>query len=166
MKTSWRFAFLLILILVGGVVVNAWEYLGETPVSRKELKEFPKELGEWQQVGPDQQFDAATLSVLRASDYLMRNYRSTTGKGGNLYVGYYASQKDGATYHSPLNCLPDPDGPCRLRARLRSHPQESLRSRSQQVPDSKRRNERTYWSIGIRDVDGLLPASTGGRFTP
>lgn len=106
MKTSWRFAFLLILILVGGAVVNAWEYLGETPVTRKELKEFPKELGEWQQVGPDQQFDAATLSVLRASDYLMRNYRSTTGKGGNLYVGYYVSQKDGATYHSPLNCLP------------------------------------------------------------
>jgi EpsI family protein len=24
----------------------------------------------------------------------------------NFYVGYYASQRDGATYHSPLNCLP------------------------------------------------------------
>jgi EpsI family protein len=24
----------------------------------------------------------------------------------NLYVGYYATQRTGATYHSPLNCLP------------------------------------------------------------
>jgi len=24
----------------------------------------------------------------------------------NFYVGYYASQREGATYHSPLNCLP------------------------------------------------------------
>ena len=42
MKSSWRFAVLLILLLVGGIVVNAWEYLGETPVARKELKDFPK----------------------------------------------------------------------------------------------------------------------------
>jgi EpsI family protein len=106
MKRSWRFALLLILLLVGGIVVNAWEYLGETPAPRKELKEFPKQLGAWQQVGPDQRFDEATLSVLRASDYLMRNYSTSTGQRGNLYVGYYATQKDGATYHSPLNCLP------------------------------------------------------------
>ncbi|MDQ3665628.1 MAG: EpsI family protein [Acidobacteriota bacterium] len=106
MKSSWRFAVLLILLLVGGVVVNAWEYLGETPAPRKELKEFPKQLGTWQQLGPDQRFDDATLSVLRASDYLMRNYRTAEGQRGNFYVGYYASQRDGATYHSPLNCLP------------------------------------------------------------
>ena len=97
---------MLILILVGGIVVNAWEYLGEAPAPRKELKDFPKELGAWQQTGPDQSFDEATLSVLRASDYLMRNYRTAEGQGGNFYVGFYASQRDGATYHSPLNCLP------------------------------------------------------------
>lgn len=106
MKKSWRFAVLLVLLLVGGVVVNAWEYLGETTVARKELRDFPKQLGTWQQIGPDQRFDEATMSVLRASDYLMRNYRTAEGQGGNLYVGYYASQRDGATYHSPLNCLP------------------------------------------------------------
>jgi EpsI family protein len=106
MKSSWRFAVLLILMLVGGIVVNAWEYLGETPAPRKELKDFPKQLGVWQQLGPDQRFDDASLSVLRASDYLMRNYRTAEGQSGNIYVGYYASQRDGATYHSPLNCLP------------------------------------------------------------
>lgn len=106
MKSSWRFAILLVLLLLGGIVVNAWEYLGERPAARKELKDFPNQLGNWQQLGPDQRFDDATLSVLRASDYLMRNYRTAAGQGGNLYIGYYASQKDGATYHSPLNCLP------------------------------------------------------------
>lgn len=106
MRSSWRFAVLLSLLLVGGIVVNAWEYLGERPPARKELKDFPKQLGAWQQIGPDQRFDKATLSVLRASDYLMRNYGLANGQNGNLYVGYYASQKDGATYHSPLNCLP------------------------------------------------------------
>jgi EpsI family protein len=106
MRSFWRFAFLLVVLLVGGIVVNAWEYLGETQAPRKELKDFPKQLGAWQQIGPDQRFDDATLSVLRASDYLMRNYGTAGGHGGNLYVGYYASQRDGATYHSPLNCLP------------------------------------------------------------
>ena len=106
MESSWRFAGLLILLLAGGIVVNSWEYLGETPAGRKELKDFPNQLGNWQQAGPDQRFDDATMSVLRASDYLMRNYRTAEGQGANLYVGYYASQRDGATYHSPLNCLP------------------------------------------------------------
>jgi len=106
MKTSTRFIVLLILLLVGGVVVNAWQYLGEAHVERKELKDFPKEIGTWQQIGPDQKFDDATMSVLRASDYLMRDYRGLGGVAANFYVGYYASQRDGATYHSPLNCLP------------------------------------------------------------
>jgi len=46
------------------------------------------------------------LAVLRASDYLQRYYRGPDGRVLNFYVGYYASQRDGATYHSPLNCLP------------------------------------------------------------
>lgn len=106
MKYSVRFGLLLVALLVGGIVVNAWQYLGEKPVQRKELKDFPRDVGTWQQKGVDQKFDEATLSVLRASDYLMRDYRGIGGVVGNFYVGYYASQRDGATYHSPLNCLP------------------------------------------------------------
>lgn len=106
MNNSLRFAVLLVLLLVGGLVVNAWEYLGETPATRKELKDFPKQVGAWQQTGADQRFDDQTLSVLGASDYLMRDYRTEEGQVGNFYVGYYASQRVGATFHSPLNCLP------------------------------------------------------------
>jgi EpsI family protein len=36
----------------------------------------------------------------------LRDYRNTDGRVANFYVGYYASQRNGATYHSPLNCLP------------------------------------------------------------
>lgn len=103
---SWRFAILFVLLLAGGFVVNAWEYLGEARVERKQLKDFPKQIGPWEQSGGDEKFDKETLAVLRASDYLLRNYRGADGRLVNFYVGYYASQREGATYHSPLNCLP------------------------------------------------------------
>ena len=41
MKSSLRFGVLLVLILLVGVVVNTWAYLGEAHVERKELKRFP-----------------------------------------------------------------------------------------------------------------------------
>lgn len=103
---AWRFAILFAVLLAGGLAVNAWEYLGEARVERKQLKDFPKQIGAWEQTGGDEQFTTETLAVLRASDYLLRNYRGTDGRVVNFYVGYYASQREGATYHSPLNCLP------------------------------------------------------------
>lgn len=106
MKPSLRFGVLLVLILVAGVLVNAWSYLGEAHVERRELKDFPPNVGAWQKTGNDQTLDDETLKVLRASDYLLRDFRKSDGKVANLYVGYYASQRTGATYHSPLNCLP------------------------------------------------------------
>ena len=103
---SMRFAILFLLLVAGGAVVNAWHFLGEARVERKELRGFPKKIGSWEQTGGDEQFDNQTMAVLRASDYLLRNYRGSDGRVMNFYVGYYASQRDGATYHSPLNCLP------------------------------------------------------------
>jgi len=106
MKSSVRFGLLLVVILVAGILVNAWAYLGEAHVERKQLKDFPRQVGGWQQTGTDGRLDNETLKVLRASDYLLRDYRSADGRVANFYVGYYATQRDGATYHSPLNCLP------------------------------------------------------------
>lgn len=106
MKQGLRFGVLLVLILLAGVLVNAWSYLGEAHVQRKELRSFPQSIGSWQKTGNDQILDDATLKVLRASDYLLRDFRRSDGQAANLYVGYYATQRTGATYHSPLNCLP------------------------------------------------------------
>jgi len=101
-----RVALLFVLILAGGALVNSWAYLGEKPVQRKALKEFPEEIGTWHKSGNDQILDDATLKVLRASDYLIRDFRTSQGQIANFYVGYYATQGDGSSYHSPLNCLP------------------------------------------------------------
>lgn len=103
---SMRFVILLVLLIAGGAVVNGWNFLGEAQVERKELRSFPKQFGSWAQTGGDQQLDNQTMAVLRASDYLLRSYRAPDGRIMNFYVGYFASQRDGATYHSPLNCLP------------------------------------------------------------
>jgi len=106
MNSSMRFGILLVLLLVVGALVNTWSYLGEAHVDRKELKDFPVSVGTWQKTGTDQILDEPTLKVLRASDYLLRDFRNQDGQVVNLYVGYYATQRTGATYHSPLNCLP------------------------------------------------------------
>jgi EpsI family protein len=105
-NNSWRFGLLLAVILVGGIGVNAWEYGDEATVQRSQLKDFPQKLASWEQVGSDERFDAATEAVLRADDYLLRNYRDADGRRASFYVGYYTTQRNGATYHSPLNCLP------------------------------------------------------------
>ena len=106
MNSSRRFLILLILIGGMGLLVNGWSYLGEAHVVRKELNGFPQNVGNWQQVGTDTTLDEPTLKVLRASDYLIRDFRRNDGQVANFYVGYYATQSNGASYHSPLNCLP------------------------------------------------------------
>lgn len=104
-SSKLRFAVLLAAILGVGVLVNTWSYLGEAHVDRKPLKDFPAQLGQWQK-SKDQVIDEPTMKVLRASDYLLRDFQRPDGQSANFYVGYYASQREGASYHSPLNCLP------------------------------------------------------------
>jgi EpsI family protein len=104
-NNSIRFWILLAALLLGGAIINVWERAGEAKVSRKSLKEFPAQIGSWRQQGEDVRFDDETEKVLRADDYVSRNFQSK-GRIASLYVGYYATQRNGATYHSPLNCLP------------------------------------------------------------
>lgn len=76
------------------------------PVPIKQpLASCPMLIDTWQgQKAPD--FDAQTLAVLGVDEYISRTYADPTGKPVSLYVGYYASQRQGDTMHSPLNCLP------------------------------------------------------------
>ena len=100
-----RFWLLLSLLLLGGAIINMWGHTGEAKVPRQSLREFPSQLGTWRQLGSDYHFDAETEKLLNADDYLSRNFESH-GRIASFYVGYFASQRSGATYHSPLNCLP------------------------------------------------------------
>ena len=93
-------------LIVGGVFVNWFEQRGEVTAARQNLAEMPVKLDQWRQQSAPIRFDAATEAVLRTTDYTQREYVAPDGRTANLYVGYYASQRTGATYHSPQNCLP------------------------------------------------------------
>ena len=104
-KTSVLFWLLLLALLVGGGIINLWERAGEARVSRQPLKDFPAQMGSWHQMGNDIRFDQETEKILRADDYVSRNFEAN-GRVASFYVGYYETQRTGETYHSPLNCLP------------------------------------------------------------
>lgn len=97
---------LLVAIVLGGVAIIWFVNRGEVPTPRTELVNLPKTLGDWQQKGTDFTFGKDVESVLGTTDYTMREYSLPDGRIANLYVGFYASQRTGATYHSPQNCLP------------------------------------------------------------
>ena len=103
---SKHFWALVAVLVAAGAVINFLEVVGEARVPRRALAEFPAQVGEWKQAGPDARFDAATEAVLRADDYVTRDYTLAGGGVASLYIGYYSTQRAGATYHSPLNCLP------------------------------------------------------------
>jgi EpsI family protein len=71
----------------------------------KPLAEFSTVIGEWRMLreGVIKQEDK---DVLRADDYLTRQYASASGQRANLFVAYFQSQRAGQTPHSPKNCLP------------------------------------------------------------
>jgi EpsI family protein len=101
-----RFWLLLAVLLAGGGFIHWWQRAGEAAAARRPLREFPAELGGWRQSGADERFSPEAEKVLRADDYLSRYYTGPGGAWVSFYVGYYATQRHGATYHSPLNCLP------------------------------------------------------------
>lgn len=104
---SLKFWLLLLVLLIGGALIHWREAAGEIRPDRKLLKDFPANIGDWRQNGADQRFETEIETVLGANDYLMRDYFvPSSGKGANLYIGYYETQRTGATYHSPRNCLP------------------------------------------------------------
>lgn len=77
----------------------------EWPVTRAPLASLPRTLGGWSTV-TETPLDARSLEVLRADDHLDRTYADAARRQVNLYVGYYGSQRQGDTMHSPQNCLP------------------------------------------------------------
>jgi len=77
----------------------------ETVPASRPLSEFPSVIGPWRAVREDM-IDQDEKDVLRADDYLSRQYVSSGGKQASLFVAYFRSQRAGQTPHSPKNCLP------------------------------------------------------------
>jgi len=91
------------LLIGAGVVAKASRT--EVVPPRQSFESFPREIGHWRGLDTER-FDAETLAVLGVDEYLSRNYIATGEAPVGLYIGYYQSQRQGDTIHSPLNCLP------------------------------------------------------------
>jgi EpsI family protein len=76
----------------------------EPTVPRESFAAFPTRIGEW--VGREATpFTADVLAVLGVDEHVHRIYRNDQADIA-LFIGYYQSQRQGDTMHSPLNCLP------------------------------------------------------------
>ncbi len=72
--------------------------------SREPLRNLPMTIGTWHGYDDDP-FAPEILAVLGVDEYTNRFYVANRDSVG-LYIGYYESQRQGDTIHSPLNCLP------------------------------------------------------------
>jgi exosortase D (VPLPA-CTERM-specific) len=97
-------------LVVTGCLILAASVLGavtrtEATVLRQPLRTLPQGIGPWRSSdGPA--FDAKLLATLGVDDYVNRGYVAPGQPWVSLYVGYYRSQRQGQTVHSPLNCMP------------------------------------------------------------
>jgi EpsI family protein len=94
------------ILVLTGAGINWFAQRAEAEVATVPLAQLTTTLGEWRQMGSEIRFDSGVENILRTTDYTMREYTDPTGRIANVYVGYYATQRTGATYHSPQNCLP------------------------------------------------------------
>jgi EpsI family protein len=99
-----RLLVLSVLFVVCWGVLNSASGQGAPP-PRETLRTLPVEVAGWKSTS-DVPLDPKVLAVLGADDYVNRVYTNASGRQASLYVGYYASQRQGDSIHSPLNCLP------------------------------------------------------------
>ncbi|HXE80763.1 MAG TPA: EpsI family protein [Vicinamibacterales bacterium] len=87
-----------------GAVASAHVRRTEAVRLREPLEAFPLAFDGWR--GREQPALAPNVvEALGADAYLEREYRND-GASVGLFIGYYASQRQGDSVHSPLNCLP------------------------------------------------------------
>jgi EpsI family protein len=90
-------------LLATSIAVARADRAEDTPL-RMSFSLFPMQLGDWQG-SQNRPLTEKVLAVLGLDDYLTRSYRRD-GTWADLYVGYWKSQRQGDTMHSPQNCLP------------------------------------------------------------
>ena len=99
-----RLAVLFVLFLTTAVYARH-AMRPEEHLPRKPLHELSYSVGRWTGREAPKLSDEV-LAVLGADDVLNRSYYASREPAISLYVGYYRSQREGDTIHSPMNCLP------------------------------------------------------------
>lgn len=105
MRNAFTRAAVLCLMLGATSVFLANARKSEAPISRTTFESFPMTLQSWRAVN-DPPLEDDILKVLGVDDYASRIYYKPDGAAVGLYMGYYNSQRQGDTIHSPMNCLP------------------------------------------------------------
>lgn len=103
MKLSREFWVVMIILSAAGILLHtvSREEGGQLP---QNLADFPLRIEQWS--GKAVWYTPEILRVLKADDYMMREYRDGKEPPIGLFVGYYKHIRQGAAYHSPKNCLP------------------------------------------------------------
>jgi EpsI family protein len=98
-------AAVVLALLAGAALYSGRSTSAEAVVAREPLSSLPNVLGQWHgREAPPLADDV--LGQLGVDDYVNRQYARPGGPPIGIYVGYYASQRQGDTIHSPQNCLP------------------------------------------------------------
>jgi EpsI family protein len=104
MKKHIPFLGSILLLTVTILIIQLLSQTKNIPLL-KDLIYFPGKIGNYDKK-EDISFDPQTVRILAATDYLQREYISNKNQRLNLFIGYYASQKQGKQIHSPKHCLP------------------------------------------------------------
>ena len=97
-------------VVLSGLILSAGLYssragTAEVSAPREALANMPRVVGGWSDP-VDLPLDREVREVLGVDDYINRTYVNAAAQPVNLYIGYYGSQRQGDTIHSPQNCLP------------------------------------------------------------
>jgi EpsI family protein len=90
-------------IAATGVIARA-SHIEPVPI-RTSFEQFPMQIGDWRGASLPPITDSI-MAILRVDDYVNRVYNAPARYGAGLYIGYYRSQRQGDSIHSPLNCMP------------------------------------------------------------
>src|SRR5262249_5125643 len=90
------------------------------------LSVFPSEIGEWR--GQRSTIEQVYLDALQLDDYVLADYRASSGPPVNLWLAFYESQRKGHSVHSPRSCLPGGGWV------IRSFDQRMLNTGTRQIP--------------------------------
>ena len=99
-------AVVVVLLMAGAGLYAATAGSVEATVERTPLSDLPTRINDWRGLDSEPLADDV-LAQLGVDDYVNRHYTRSDGQSlVAMYAGYYASQRQGDTIHSPQNCLP------------------------------------------------------------
>jgi EpsI family protein len=99
-----RLAIVSLALLAGAAFVARSDRSEPIPV-RDSFSRFPMQIDAWSGRKAED-FDSKILTILGVDEYLNRVYFRPGEVPLSVYIGYYQSQRQGDSIHSPLNCMP------------------------------------------------------------